>query len=433
MLTIVSVAASADLTGTTLGVASLVVFAFAYVLVVLEDPLRLRKSTPVVVAAGVMWSLLALAAGSDDHVHQNVRGHIAGYGELFLFLTVAMTYIAALTDRNCFRKLNGWLISSGFSLRAVFWLTGGIAFLLSPVCDNMTTALLMGAVAITVGHGNAKFISLCCTSIVIAANASGAFSPFGDITTLMVWQAGKVEATEFLRLAPSCLLNWLLPAVCMSFAVPKGKPDPVYDDVPLLAGWWQVIALFVLSIATAVFFHTQLHLPPALGMMLGLGYLMVYSYAQQRRPHRRDAPMDALKLVEKVEWDTLLFFFGVLMCVGALEEFGYLTMASSFLYGDIGAFWANIGVGVLSAVIDNVPVMAAVLGMEPAMSLNEWLLVTFTAGTGGSMLSVGSAAGVALMGSAHGKYTFSSHLKWTPLIALGYAGSIGLHVLLNGT
>jgi Na+/H+ antiporter NhaD/arsenite permease-like protein len=127
----------------------------------------------------------------------------------------------------------------------------------------------------------------------------------------------------------------------------------------------------------------------------------------------------------------LFFFYGVVMCVGGLGYIGYLGLASNFLYQDLGASVANVSIGVLSAIIDNIPLMFAVLNMNPDMSIGQWLLVTLTTGVGGSLLSIGSAAGVALMGQARGKYTFFSHLKWTPAIALGYAGSIAVHFWLN--
>ena len=136
--------------------------------------------------------------------------------------------------------------------------------------------------------------------------------------------------------------------------------------------------------------------------------------------------------IAKAEWDTLFFFYGVIMAVGGLGFIGYLGMASEFIYGELGATTANVLVGVMSAIVDNIPVMFAVLTMNPAMSEVQWLLVTLTAGVGGSLLSIGSAAGVALMGQARGHYTFFAHLKWTPVIALGYAASIYVHFLVNG-
>jgi Na+/H+ antiporter NhaD/arsenite permease-like protein len=142
-------------------------------------------------------------------------------------------------------------------------------------------------------------------------------------------------------------------------------------------------------------------------------------------------PFDIFRNVERAEWDTLFFFFGVVVCVGGLGFLGYLTLLSDVMYHQWGPSAANISVGVVSAIIDNIPIMFAVLTMHPDMSLGQWLLVTLTAGVGGSLLSIGSAAGVALMGQARGVYTFFSHLKWTPVIALGYAASIALHMWLN--
>jgi Na+/H+ antiporter NhaD/arsenite permease-like protein len=142
-------------------------------------------------------------------------------------------------------------------------------------------------------------------------------------------------------------------------------------------------------------------------------------------------PFDSFREVSRVEWDTLLFFFGVIMCVGGLGFIGYLEHTSAYLYGELGPTIANILVGIISALVDNIPVMVAVLEMNPAMSTQQWLLVTLTAGVGGSLLSIGSAAGIALMGQARGQYTFFTHLRWTPAIALGYALSIWLHLYIN--
>ena len=142
-------------------------------------------------------------------------------------------------------------------------------------------------------------------------------------------------------------------------------------------------------------------------------------------------PFDVFQKVARAEWDTLLFFYGVVLCVGGLGFIGYLELMSAFMYQDLGPTTANILVGFLSAIVDNIPVMFAVLTMLPDMSHGQWLLVTLTAGVGGSMLSIGSAAGVALMGQARGKYTFFGHLKWSWAIAIGYAASIMVHLWLN--
>jgi Na+/H+ antiporter NhaD/arsenite permease-like protein len=209
--------------------------------------------------------------------------------------------------------------------------------------------------------------------------------------------------------------------------------------------------LFLLAILTAVGFQNILHLPAAVGMMAGLTYLQFFSYflsfSQRSEPDMaigvavegedgevggsNEDNFDIFHHIARLEWDTLLFFYGVVLCVGGLNFIGYLKHTSDFLYGDLGSTYANVLVGIISAVVDNIPVMFAILSMRPDMSSGQWLLVTLTAGVGGSLLSVGSAAGVALMGQAKGAYTFLSHLKWTPVIALGYVTSIAIHLLLN--
>ena len=193
-----------------------------------------------------------------------------------------------------------------------------------------------------------------------------------------------------------------------------------------------IIFLGLFTIFSAVNFHNILHLPPMLGMMFGLGVLGLYSFYLQitHDPSVEDQKFDFFRKVSRAEWDTLLFFFGVILSVGGLGFIGYLTVVSEFLYIGLGPTMANSIVGVLSAIVDNIPVMFAVITMRPEMSIDQWLLVTLTTGVGGSLLSIGSAAGVALMGQARGYYTFFGHLKWTPVIFIGYVASIYLHVLM---
>ena len=452
-----------DLTASTYGIIALIVFVIAYVLVIGEEFLHLRKSKPVIVAAGIIWAMVGIAyASHGDHVTASaaIRHNILEFAELMLFLLAAMTYINTLEERNIFAALRAWLVSSGFSLRTIFWLTGLLAFVISPIADNLTTALLMAAVAIAVGAGNIAFISVACINIVVAANAGGAFSPFGDITTLMVWQKGIVEFQEFFALVVPSIVNWIIPAVIMSFAVPKIAPQAAKEEVQIKPGGFVVMGLFLITIVMAVSSHNFLHLPPVLGMMTGLGLLKIYGYrlkmlekngletisgpevgalqidteneAFKKHFKPREKPFDIFVSVKRVEWDTLMFFYGVILCVGGLGTIGYLAMLSETMYVDLGPTWANVLVGILSAIVDNIPVMFAVLTMMPEMSHGQWLLVTLTAGVGGSMLSIGSAAGVALMGQARGMYTFFGHLKWSWAIAIGYAASIWVHFLVNG-
>ena len=441
-----------DLTNSWVGYAALLFFVLAYALVMAEEYTHMRKSKPVLLAAGIIWGMIGWIYASHGFTHAAeiaARHNILEYAELFLFLLVAMTYINAMEERLVFETLRVKLVGAGFSYRGIFWITGILAFFISPVADNLTTALLMCAVVMAIGKDNPKFISLACINIVVAANAGGAFSPFGDITTLMVWQKGIVGFSTFFNLFIPSVVNWIVPAVIMSFAVPKVQPEKGKSDIQLKRGAFVVIGLFLLTIGTAVSFHNFLHLPPMMGMMTGLAYLKIYGfYLKKTHKNAKGSPgydpekaderigdtvaFDVFKSVARAEWDTLMFFYGVILCVGGLGFIGYLTMASELMYVSWGPWPANILVGFLSAIVDNIPVMFAVLTMQPDMSMGHWLLVTLTAGVGGSMLSIGSAAGVALMGQARGMYTFGGHMKWAPVIALGYAASIIAHYMING-
>ena len=445
-----------DLTASTAGYIALVVFALAYLLVMGEEKLHLRKSKPVLVAAGIIWVLIGIVYvnhGMPGVSEDAFRHTLLEFAELMLFLLVAMTYINALEERRVFDALRAWMLRKGFRYRTLFWLTGVLAFLISPIADNLTTALLMCAVVTKVAEGDSRFINLCCINIVVAANAGGAFSPFGDITTLMVWQAGMIKFYEFFELLVPSIVNFAVPAVVMSLFVEDRAPNAVYEEVEMKRGARRILVLFLLTVASAVACHTFLHLPPVLGMMTGLGYLQFFGYFLRRTLPRSlerkralalqrgdeealrrlggVVPFDVFNRVARAEWDTLLFFYGVVMCVGGLGYMGYLELMSHTLYTEWNATSANIFLGIVSAVIDNIPVMFAVLTMQPEMSHGHWLLITLTAGVGGSLLSIGSAAGVALMGAARGHYTFLGHLRWTPVILLGYIASILMHLWLN--
>ncbi len=447
-----------DFTRHWAGFICLAIFFAGYSLVIFEEAIHLRKSKPVIVAAGLIWMIVAFVYAQHGDTHtaeQAVRHNLLEFAELFLFLLAAMTYINTMEDRGVFNLLKVWLLSQNFSLRAIFCLTGVISFCLSPIADNLTTALLMSTVVIAVGGTNTKFVSLACINIVVAANAGGAFSPFGDITTLMVWQkGGLVEFTQFFNLVIPSVVNWIIPATIMYFFIANERPAAIKEQVELKEGAWIIVGLFIVTISLAVSVHSFLHLPPVVGMMTGLGFLKMYAYFLQLKHHIPvDAGVGALgaeslhhdeeepkdgqsfnifKKLARAEWDTLMFFYGVILCVGGLGTLGYLQLVSEFMYDDLGVTQANILVGFLSALIDNIPVMFAVLAMLPEMDLGQWLLVTLTAGVGGSMLSVGSAAGVAVMGQARGIYTFMAHLKWSWAIMLGYFASIWVHFLVNG-
>lgn len=448
------VASPLNLTTHPLAIINVVIFLIAYILVMLEEYTHMRKSKPVLLCAGIIWASIALLyMGSDKSflVLESLENTLLEYAELLLFLLVAMTYINAMEERRLFLKLKEWLVGKNLSLRSLFWITGFLAFFISPFADNLTTALLMASVVIAVGGKHKQFVALSCINIVIAANAGGAFSPFGDITTLMVWQAEILSFYEFFDLFIPSLVSFTIPAAVMHFFLPPTTPDHTHDKVELKRGALRIVLLFFLTIATAVSFHTVFHLPPAVGMMMGLSYLQFFGYylrmslprsiaKKAKRAHVTPeqffrmghiVPFDVFNRIARAEWDTLIFFYGIVMCIGGLSFLGYLEILSMATYTEFGPTIANIFIGIFSAFLDNIPVMFAVLQMNPAMDDGQWLLVTLTAGIGGSMLATGSAAGVALLGHARGSYTFFYHLKWLPIIALGYFASVAVHLFIQ--
>jgi Na+/H+ antiporter NhaD/arsenite permease-like protein len=427
------------------GIASLILFLIAYGFVMTEEVTKLRKSKPVLLAAGVIWAMIAGVGaknGNSEHVEEAIMHAFSEFSQLMLFLLVAMTFINAMSERNVFEKLRSRLLAQDYSYKTLFWITGFLAFFLSPIADNLTTALTMCAVVMAVGVGNRNFVSISCVNIVVAANAGGAFSPFGDITTLMVWQAGYVEFTQFFSLFIPSLVNFIIPAFIMSFFISGSSKDVENNPVQLKRGAKTIILLFLLTIFLAVSFENFLHIPPVFGMMTGFSLLQFFGYYLKRtysapRSIARDGsdqPFGVFKQVAQAEWDTLLFFYGVIMCVAGLSEIGYLALLNTSLYDGLGFTAANSLMGILSALVDNIPVMFSVIQMHDmtTMDLNQWLLITLTAGVGGSLLSIGSAPGVALMGQAKGVYTFSSHLRWSGVIFIGYVASIIVHLLISG-
>lgn len=444
-----------DLTHHWAGYFSLAVMVAAYVAAMLEDITELRKSKPMLLAAAVIWFVISVAYqqhGSSLPALAGFKSNLLAYMELLLFIMVSMTYLNSMEDMGVFHALKVWLVSKDLSYRQLFWITGGLVFLLSSVVNGLTAGLLMGAVVVAVGKGNPSFVSLACLNIVIATNAGGSFSPLGGISTLFVWQHGMLGFIQFFKLFLPCLVNFLLPAAAMHFFLPKDSPLMESAEIHLPRGAKRIIFLFGVTIALAVSFDMALGLPAAAGMMAGLTLLQFFYYflqksyrlsgrydvefalffgADEANSRSEAAHFDIFEKVGRLEWDTLLFFYGAMMGIGGLGFIGYLDAISHVLYGQFSPTLANILIGLSSAFVDNGTLMFAVLTMHPEIPQGQWLLLTLTLGVGGSLLAIGSAPGIGLLGQAKGFYTFGSHLKWFPVILLSYFASIGVHFLIN--
>ncbi len=416
-----------DLTTSWIGLICLVIFVVGYYAVAAEEHYHINKAKPALFMGTFMFILIgvyyAMNGMDSKPLRAEVQHLILEISEIFFFLLVAMTYIEVLIERRVFDTLKYNLVSKGYSYKKLFWLTGTIAFFLSPVADNLTTALILSTVLITIEKENRNFLVPGAINIVVAANAGGAWSPFGDITTLMAWMAGKAPFIDFFYLFPASIIGWGLTAWLLSLYVPTGMPSfdaSTEKKVTIATGGKVVIALGVTTIASAVLSQQVLGIPPMWGMVFGLSLLKLYSYRLKRK---KNEDLKTFHSIGKIEHDTLLFFFGILAAVGALHFLGYLGLAVQ-LYDSLGPTTVNIGVGLLSAIVDNVPVMSAVLKANPDMGMDQWLLVTLTAGIGGSLISFGSAAGVGVMGKLRGIYTFGSHMKFAWTVMVGYIVSL---------
>ena len=418
-------------------------FILAYFMVFGEGRLSLKKSKPMLVASGLIWIFVAISYNNAGETHTAeilFRDMLEFYVELFLFLLASTTYLNAMSERGVFINLRHTVMSRGSSLKTVYWFCGGLTFVFSALLANFAVALVLASVLFVVGRDNHKFIVCGCVSLVVAANAGGCFSPFGDVTTLMIWQQDLVNLEEFPKLFLPSLVNWLVPAIILSFGFESRMSSYAGERTHMSRGAWIVSGLFIFTLVSSIIIKQVFHLPAVIGMMTGLGLLKFYGYYLKRRgithlstqsTPGQEVKFDIFRSLERSEWDTLMFLYGVMASISGLAALGYLDIVSSTFYGQMGATNASIILGLFSAFIDNSAVMYSVILMHPDMSHWHWLLVTLTAGVGGSLLAMGSAAGIVIMGFSEGRYTFMSHLKWAWAIALGYIASIAVHYIIN--
>jgi len=412
----------------------LILFCIGYLFISLEDHFEIDKSKPAMFLG--MFLLIIIGSyyrvyGMDMSIVKNHAEHmIVEIAEIYFFLYVAMTYIASMDHLGVFDRVNYVLKSRGYGYKKLFIVTGGICFFVSPFADNLTTALVLSTVLMQIEKDNKDFLVPSAVNLVVAANAGGAWSPFGDITTLMVWTNEKGVFSDFLYLFPASFLGYMLTAFLLIRKVPDEYPNLNLDNEKpqMLEGAKVVIILGFVTIISAILFFQVLNYPPMLGMMFGFTLLKLYSFKLKKV--RGKDHFNVFKAISMIENNTLLFLFGILAAVAALQFVGWLNLLKLVYEPDIlGPTNTNILVGVLSAIIDNVPVMSAVLNAGIDMDKSQWMLVTLTAGIGGSMISIGSAAGVGVMGKMKEIYTFDSHLSNFGAVFCGYLLSVAIWYL----
>lgn len=450
-----SAAAQLDLKNHFIGYFAVAFTFIAYAFAMTEDLHQMSKAKPMVLGSGIIWFAIfiyyRLEYGSAKNVALAFQSNLTAYAELFLFITVSMTFLNAMTERGIFDALRIVLANRHYSYRQLFWITGVLAFVLSLVISSLTVGLLMGYIILVIGKDNPKFVGLAGLNAVVAANAGGTMSPLGGISTFFVWQQNALHFTQFFNLAIPCIVNFLVPASIMHFAVIKDTPHFPNETPVLKRGSKRIIFIFILTFCITISTNVFLDMPAITGMMFGLAILQIFAYflTKTEKLHHFLIPQtektidsqkgfDVFKCIAGVDWDTLLFFYGAMMIVGALSFLGYLDAMAHYLFTQINPTVANILIGLSSSSIDNGTLMFAVLNMHPIFPVGQWLLLTLTLGVGGSLLAIGSAPALHVLGLMKGVmnegegYTFSMHLRWMPVILLGFFASIGTLYLING-
>lgn len=408
------------------------VFTLGYLLIAFEHPLRLNKSAVALLTGVLCWSLLLLAqSGRREELLQELTQHIADIAGIVFFLLCAMAIVETLQVHRSFRLLVRWLpVTRPQALLLVLVL---MTFFLSAVIDNMTTTLVMLALVREVLPEQYAVRRILAGLIVIAANAGGAWSPIGDVTTTMLWIGGHVHALPLVRelLLPS-LLTVLLPLLLTLRAMRRELRGAMRGEVSVEphAG-----VLFCSGIAGLLFipiFHTVTGLPPVFGAFLAVGVVWVLTEILHRRYPEREH-LRVHRVLPLVDTSSLLFFVGILLAVDALHSARVLGALAHWLDRLVPAKeLVATFLGLLSAVVDNVPLTAACMNMYAAYPPNHtlWMLIAYAVGTGGSILVIGSAAGVVAMNVEKLEF-FWYLLRIAPLALLGYGAGIGSFLLLR--
>lgn len=441
------------------GLAALAIFVVACVLALGQRRLALRRSKALVLAAGAIWALAALswfARGDVQPVAVAARSYLGGLADLLLVLVVVLAYVNALEERGAFAWLAAKLADRAASLRGAYWLTGASAFVAAPFFGSLSTAVVLGSILLALGNIDRRFGAAGCVHVVVAANAGGVFSPFGDLSTLATWQRGAVALDGMPALVLPALVAWLVPAAIIATSVPAHAAVARPPRTALERGTRPIAGLYLATLLLAALAHEWLGLPAAVGMVTGLGLLLSYAYDQRRRDARahsdeevdfaataldldrvlredarlRRRPFDAFAELQRIDWDALLHCYGAVFCIGGLATLGFAALAGDALFGAFDSVPVTLVLGLAAGVFDQLVVMLAALEMSPQLQAGEWLLATLAIGLGGSLLAVGSAAGVALMSRAGDVYTFRAHLRWSWAIALGYVAGAGASLLL---
>lgn len=417
-----------------MGIASIIVFILGYLAIALEHPLKINKTATALVTGVLVWTIYAISTGDASELGH----HLASTSEILFFLLGAMTLVELVDAHQGFYFVSR-LIKTNKVIK-LLWIVGLITFFMSAVLDNLTTSIVMVTLLRKlISHKETRkyFVGI----VVIGANAGGAWSPIGDVTTTMLWIGGQISATGIMQgLFLPAFISLVVPLFIASYVLKKesiGQPVALEalssteerdGKIMLFAGAGSLIGVPI--------FKTLTHLPPYMGILLALGLVWILSeLLHSEKDEEAKKHLSVGYALTKIDTSSILFFLGILLAIGGLESFGYLHALSDQLaasFGDQNLIVTIIGLA--SAVVDNVPLVAASMGMysltDFPMDHEMWEYLAFCAGTGGSILIIGSAAGVAVMGME--KIEFGWYLKKIGFLALlGYFAGAGLYLILH--
>ncbi len=409
------------------------VFVIGYIIITLEHHWKVNKSVTATALAAILWGAIALS-GADHTLMEDAIHYLSGETfSLVVFLLSAMTLVEILVHYRFFDLLRAKLFSLGLEDREQLILISAITFFLSAIIDNLTTTIVMVQIARRFFKG--KNLLVAAGTIVVAANAGGAFSPVGDVTTIMIWLAGKFTAAEI-------ILWGFLPSLAIYFVSTfffvrqivgdtADEAPNAHEVVKLTSSDKVVIIASFASFGLPPLAH-YVGLPPFMGLMFGVGIvgLMVAWFANTSIERESHLSMDIEKLLSKLDITSILFFIGILFAVGALGFLGILDQISGFVFGSDPAasrlIAGSIFLGIFSAILDNIPLTAAALDIMQTTDFRIWVLLAICVGTGGSMLVIGSAAGVVAMGMVK-ELSFKQYLYIATFpAAIGYVAGIAV-------
>ncbi len=440
----------------------IVVFVIGYACIALEHPLHVNKSATALILGALMWVLFALGDPSTMPVYDTFQNYLSSHpeasfvswltndhgpllehlgkvAEILFFLLGAMTIVEIVDTHGGFRIITDKISTT--KKTSLLWIIGFLTFFMSAALDNLTTSIVMVALLRKlIGDKHDRWFY--AGMVILAANAGGAWSPIGDVTTIMLWIGGQISAVNIIKMVflPS-LVSILVPLIYLSFTMKGNVTRPeasssAHEEIVLPD--YQRRLVFFLGVGALLFvpvFKTLTHLPPYIGMLGGLGVLWVITEIMHRnRPEKEANHISVSAILKKIDTPSILFFLGILMAVAAMQTCGQLDMLSQSMdkipMEEPGKYYLITGIiGVLSSIVDNVPLVAGAMGMYNfPMDHYFWEFLAYAAGTGGSILIIGSAAGVAVMGME--KIDFIWYLKKISLLALvGYLAGCAVYIL----